>query len=232
MTTHTKKTETPAITTATTGTAAPSKGVAEALKLLDQAAAALALDPLQNLTTKQRKAAMRSRKGMEKVVPTLATLSAEHGVAVPKQSTAVMTSQMEAATQLDTVQQKLVGLTTLVANNADTVRSAAWMTASTLYGMMQPVARRDAQLKAQLAPVKSFFAYRTPAAKKEHPKQKGKKAALAAAKTAGAAANTGAVAETAGQQTAAQSSGAATGAVVGTEVANAAAGTGVVAKGA
>jgi hypothetical protein len=51
--------------------------VTGALALLGQAIAALALPQPQVLTTKQRKAATRSRKGMEKVVPTLATLSTE-----------------------------------------------------------------------------------------------------------------------------------------------------------
>jgi hypothetical protein len=52
--------------------------------------------------------------------------------------------------------------------------------------MLMKVAHRDSQLKSQLAPVKEFFAYRTPAAKKAHPKQKSKKAALAAEKEAAA----------------------------------------------
>jgi len=168
-----------------TETAASSTGAAEALKLLDQVIAALAL-PVQTLTSKQRKAATRSRKGMERVVPTLATLSTEHGVSVPKQPTSTMTSNLEAITQLEAVQQKLTGILANVGTNVDGSRSASWNTATTLYGMLQKVAHRDPQLKSQLAPVKEFFAYRTPAAKKAHPKQKGKKEALAKEKEAAA----------------------------------------------
>jgi len=147
------------------------------LELLDKVTAALAL-PTQTLTAKQRKAATRTRKGMEKVIPTLATLSTEHGVSVPK--------------QLDPVQSKLTALLTLVQDTMDSAGSSSFNTASTLYGMLQKVAHRDSQLKSQLAPVKEFFAYRTPAAKKAHPKQRGKKAALAAEKLAAAQATAGA----------------------------------------
>jgi hypothetical protein len=140
----------------------------------------------QTLTTKQRKAATRSRKGMERVVPTLATLSTEHGVSVPKQPTSTMTSNLEIVTQLEAVQQKLTGILANVGNNVDASRSTSWNTATTLYGMLQKVAHRDPQLKSQLAPVKEFFAYRTPAAKNAHPKQKGKKEALAKEKEAAA----------------------------------------------
>jgi hypothetical protein len=174
---HSKKSE--------TETAASSTGAAEALKLLDQVIAALAL-PTQTLTTKQRKAATRSRKGMERVIPTLATLSTEHGVSVPKQPTSTMTSSLELVTQLEAVQQKLTGILTNVGNNVDASRSTSWNTATTLYGMLQKVAHRDPQLKSQLAPVKEFFAYRTPAAKNAHPKQKGKKEALVKEKEAAA----------------------------------------------
>jgi hypothetical protein len=168
---HTKKSE--------TEPTASSTGAAEAVKLMDQVIAALALPPVQGLSTKQKKAATRSRKGMEKVVPTLANLSNEHGVSVPKQSTSQMSSNLELVAQLEAVQQKMVGALALVGNAADVARSSSWTTASTLYGMLQKVAYRDPQLKSQLAPVKEFFAYRTAAAKKAHPKQKGKKEALA-----------------------------------------------------
>jgi hypothetical protein len=164
---------------------APTMDVTAVLGHLDNAIAALAL-PSRTLTTKQRKAATRSRKGMEKVISTLATLSAEHGVSVPKQPTSEMTSNLELVTQLDPVKQKLVSLLTLVQDNMDTAGSSSFNTATTLYGMLQKAAHRDAQLKSQLAPVKEFFSYRTPAAKKAHPKQKGKKAALAAEKEAAA----------------------------------------------
>jgi hypothetical protein len=160
--------------------------VPAALALLDQAIAALALPQPKVLTAKQRKAATRSRKGMEKVVPTLASLSTEHGVTVPKQPTSDMTSNLDLVTQLESVRQKLTGALTLVGTTADAARSASWTTATTLYGMLQKAAHRDSQLKSQLAPVTEFFAYRTPAARTSHPKQKGKKAALAAEKEAAA----------------------------------------------
>ncbi|MGO8994916.1 MAG: hypothetical protein ACLQVI_16495 [Polyangiaceae bacterium] len=167
-----------------------------AMQHLDLAIAALAL-PTQTLTAKQRKAATRSRKGMEKVISTLATLSTEQGVTVPKQPTSEMTSNLVLVSQLDPVKQKLVSALTLVQDNMDNAGSTSWNTATTLYGMLQKVAHRDSQLKSQLAPVKEFFAYRTPAAKKAHPKQKGKKAALAAEKLAAAQATAGDSATTA-----------------------------------
>ena len=114
------------------------------------------------------------------------TLSTEHGVSVPKQSTSQMTSNLALASQLEAVQQKMVGILALVGNTADVARSGSWSTATTLYGMLQKVAHRDPQLKSQLAPVKEFFGYRTAAAKDAHPKQKGKKEALANGKKAAA----------------------------------------------
>ena len=170
---------------AETETAASPTDTAEALKLLEQVVAALAL-PAQVLTTKQRKAAARSRKGMERIVPALATLSVQHGVSVPKQPTSQMTSNLDLVNQLETVSTQLKSLTATVGENLVAARSASWTTATTLYGMLQKPAKRDAQLALQLAPVKAYFAYRTPAAKKEHPKQAGKKAALAAEKETGA----------------------------------------------
>jgi hypothetical protein len=178
MSTHSKKT--------VSQPAASTMDVTGALALLDQAIAALALPQPQVLTAKQRKAVTRSRKGMEKVVPTLANLSDQHGVTVPKQPTSDMTSNLALVTQLESVQQRLTGALTLVGNTADVARSSSWTTATTLYGMLQKVAHRDSQLKSQLAPVKEFFAYRTAAARTSHPKQKGKKAALAAEKEAAA----------------------------------------------
>ena len=163
--------------------AASSMDAAGALEFLDKAVAALALSS-QTLTTKQRKAATRSRKGMEKVIGTLSTLSTEQGVAVPKQPTSQMTSNLALVNQLDPVKQKLVSLLTLVQDNMDSAGSGSWNTATTLYGMLQKVAHRDSQLKSQLAPVKEFFAYRTTAAKSALTNQMGMKAALAAEKKA------------------------------------------------
>jgi peptidoglycan hydrolase CwlO-like protein len=165
---------------------------AKALELLDQVVAALALPTPPSLTTKQRKAATRSRKGMERVIPTLANLSKEHGVSVPKQSTSQMTSQLALVSELEPVQQKLVGILTLVGNTLDDARSSSWTTGTTLYGMLRKVAYRDPQLGSQLAPVKEFFAYRTAAAQEAHPKQKSKKQALANEKAATAKAETAA----------------------------------------
>jgi hypothetical protein len=175
--THTKKSDSPA--------ASPIDATG-AVELLDKVIAALALPQSQALTTKQRKSATRSRKGMEKVIGTLASLSTEHGVAVPKQPTATMASNLALVSQLEPVKTKLVSLLQLVQDNMDSAGSGSWNTATTLYGMLQKVAHRDSQLKSQLAPVKEFFAYRTSVAKDAHPKQKGKKAALAAAKLAAA----------------------------------------------
>jgi hypothetical protein len=182
MSTHPKKTD--------STHAAPAMDAATAVTLLDQVIAALAL-PSQTLTAKQRKAATRTRKGMEKVIATLANLSAEHGVIVPKQPTSQMTSNLELASQLDPVKQKVLSILTLVQDNMDNANSASFNTATTLYGMLQKVAHRDSQLKSQLAPVKQFFAYRTPAAREAHPKSKSKKAALAAEKLAAAHAAAG-----------------------------------------
>ena len=182
MSAHSKKSDPPQT--------APTVDAASAVTLLDQVIAALAL-PSRTITTKQRKAATRSRKGMEKVIATLANLSNEHGVTVPKQPTSLMTSNLELVSQLDPVKQKLVSLLTLVQDNMDSAGSGSFNTATTLYGMLRKVAHRDVQLKSQLAPVTAFFAYRTPAAKAAHPKQKGKKAALAAEKLAAAHAAAG-----------------------------------------
>jgi hypothetical protein len=123
---------------------------------------------------------------MEKVITTLSDLSNEHGIVYPKQPASVMTSNLALVTQLESVKNKLVSALTLVQDNIDGVRSDTWSGSMTLYGMLQKVAHRDSQLRSQLAPVKEFFAYRTPAAKKAHPKQKSKKAALAAEKEAAA----------------------------------------------
>jgi hypothetical protein len=182
----TKKIESHAATPATPSAPALPSNVTEALALIEQVTTLLALTS-QSVTVKQRKAATRSRKGMEKVIPTLANLSTEHGVSVPKQPTSGMTSNLALVSQLEDVQTKLTGLLTLVGNNIDVARSASWNTGTTLYGMLTKAAHRDPQLKSQLAPVQEYFAYRTKVAKKDHPKQPSKKAALKAEKEAAVA---------------------------------------------
>jgi hypothetical protein len=177
MTTHTKKTD--------SNEAGANVDTTAALEHLDKAITALGLTT-QNLTTKQRKAATRSRKRMEKVIPALALLSDQHAIAVPKEPTSGMTSGLALINQLEPVKQKLVYALSLVQDNQDVAGSASWNTASTLYGMLGKVAHRDSQLKSQLAPVKDFFGYRTKDSKKSHPKQKSKKLALKAEKEAAA----------------------------------------------
>ena len=163
----------------------PRMDVTGALAAIDQVIALLALTP-KTITAKQRKAATRSRKGMEKVIPALSLLSDEHGVSVPKQPTSAMTSNLELVSQLEPVQLKLTSLATLMADTIDGARSGSWNTATTLYGMLQKAAHRDPQIRSQLAPIQEFFAYRHPSVRAELTKQKAKKAALKAEKEAAA----------------------------------------------
>jgi hypothetical protein len=166
----------------------PTVDTNEVMKLLDQVLSALALGS-RTLTTKQKRAATHYRRGMEKVIPTLAHLSDEHGVVVPKQPTSQMLAGLALVAQLEPVKTRLVSMLSLVQDNMDEAASGSWNTGTTLYGMLKKASHRDPQLTAQLAPVKEYFAYRTPAAKKAHPKQKSKKAALKAEKgSSGAAA--------------------------------------------
>jgi hypothetical protein len=121
---------------AETETAASPTDTVEALKLLEQVVAALAL-PAQVLTTKQRKAAARSRKGMERIVPALATLSVQHGVSVPKQPTSQMTSNLDLVNQLETVNTQLKSLTATVGENLVAARRAVGVAARSGEGLLR-----------------------------------------------------------------------------------------------
>jgi poly-gamma-glutamate capsule biosynthesis protein CapA/YwtB (metallophosphatase superfamily) len=155
--------------------------VAQAEKLLDEMVAALALPPASPLTAKQQRQITKARKGMERVIPKLASLSVTHGVSVPKQSTSDMTSNLELANQLEPIQQKLMRALTLVGNHIGNARGASWGTATTLYGMLKKAAHRDPEIRTDVAPLQEFFAYRHSSVKKNASKQTGNKAALKAA---------------------------------------------------
>jgi hypothetical protein len=156
--------------------------VANAVTVLQQLVVDLGLPEPKPLTANQRKQVTRSRKGSEKVIPTLATLAGKYGIEIAQQPTAAMSSAAELAAQLDPLQKQLVALTTLVSENASNAASDSWSTATTLYSVLKRISKRDVKLQKQLAPAAEFFAYRHPLVREKHPKQKGKKAALAAEK--------------------------------------------------
>ena len=156
--------------------------VTNAVEALKQLATDLGLPKPAPLTANQRRQVTRSRKGAEMVIPTLATLAKEYGVTLPQQSTEEMLSNAELAAQLDPLLKQLVSFLATVTENQANAKSASWSTATTLYSVLKRMSHRSVELGKQIAPVAEFFAYRHPSVRADHPKQKSKKAALAAKK--------------------------------------------------
>jgi hypothetical protein len=135
--------------------------VTGALALVNQATATLAVTATA-LTAAQVKASTKFRKGGETQIPLLANLSASYGVEVPSRPTADMEAHLAEATALAPLLLVVSRLLAVLESATFQARSEAWATATTLYQMLRKASVRQPALKAELAPLKEFFAYRHP----------------------------------------------------------------------
>src|ERR1700677_1440395 len=109
-TNHTKSgegTSEPSESKASKNPASPSTSVATTAKSLIATLTAMAGKPLA-LTAKDRRRALRLRKGGEKVIPTITALSEQFGLSVPSHPTSAITATLNKATSLVAVHKQLV----------------------------------------------------------------------------------------------------------------------------
>jgi hypothetical protein len=151
-----------AATPAPTAVAQPLQSrVNGAVALVKQAMVMLALTS-PPLSAAQVKAATKFRKGGEAQIPTLAELSTTYGVEVPSRPTADMETNLAQAQLLAPLLALVVRFLATLESASFEVRSQAWATATTLYQMLRKASVREPTLKADLAPLEEFFAYRHP----------------------------------------------------------------------
>jgi hypothetical protein len=137
--------------------------VKQATTYVQMAVAILALNA-PALTASQRKSLGTMKKGGEKFIPQLAQIAQEWAVQIRTQPTAAMTSAIELATALQPLLPILAGMVREIQDVSAEANGTSWSTASALYAVLKRMSRKDPKLKAQLAPVAEFFAYRRPVA--------------------------------------------------------------------
>jgi hypothetical protein len=158
--------------------------VTYAVALLQEASDVLALTA-PALTAAQRKGMGKLRKGGEKFIPEIAQIAQTWNVQIRTQPTAAMTSAIQLATTLTPLIGLMVGFLREVQDVGFEAESESWLTATALYSVLKRMSKKDPKLKAQLAPMAEFFAYRHPvvakaAAEKKPGKESRRKAKVVA----------------------------------------------------
>ena len=142
--------------------ASESGSDASTAKSLIATLTAMAGAPLA-LTSKDRRRAVRLRKGGEKVIPTITALSEQFGISVPSHPTSAITANLKKASSLVAVHKQLVTATKQVADAIFKAQSVSWDGATVHYSVLKRLARSDGDLATALAPVSEFFAKKSPA---------------------------------------------------------------------
>jgi len=129
--------------------------------------------PALALTGKDRRRAVRLRKGGEKVIPTLTALSEQFGIDLPSHPTSAITANVNKANSLVAVHKQLVTATKQVADAIFKAQSESWDGATVHYTVLKRLAKSDGDLATALAPVKQFFAQKSPAVVKAEDEKRG-----------------------------------------------------------
>src|SRR5208282_5850279 len=112
---------------------------------------------LPPLTPMERKHMLKLRKGGEKFIPQIIALSQENGLEVASHPLDAMTQAVATAQSYAAVHQQVTVLLKTIEDNVLRAHSDAWQTATLMYSMLKPIAKRDANVAATLAPMKAFF---------------------------------------------------------------------------
>jgi hypothetical protein len=156
----------------TASASSPSAVGASEVKSLLASLTAIAGPPLA-LTGKQRQRAVRLRKGGEKVIPTITTLSDQYGLTVPSFPTSAIKANVAQASNLVAVHKQLVIATKQVADAIFKADSQSWEGATVHYSVLKRLAKTNGDIAAALAPVSEFFAKKTPAVVKADEEKRG-----------------------------------------------------------
>jgi hypothetical protein len=173
----------------------------EAVSLVDQARA-LVSDGSTPLTPKERQRLLKLRKGGEKLIPQIAALAKANGLELSSHPIDAMTAAMQTAQNHAQVLARSTVLLKTIEDNVLRAHAEAWDTATLLYSMLRPLAKRDGNVAKTLAPIKAFLALgkraetQAKAAEAKAAKAAAKAAKLAAKASASEADKVAATAET------------------------------------
>jgi hypothetical protein len=149
-----------------------SSSVATTAKSLIATLTAMAGKPLA-LTAKERRRAVRLRKGGEKVIPTITALSEQFGINVPSHPTSAIKANVTKANSLVAVHKQLVTATKQVEDAIFKAQSESWDGATVHYTVLKRLAKSDGDIATALAPVKEFLAQKSPAVIKAEDEKRG-----------------------------------------------------------
>ena len=138
-----------------------AKHVEESIKLLDKVATLVTVSE-SALTPLERKHSTKLKLGGETVVPVLAALADRFEVSIGGFPVSTMTEKMQLVQTLLPLLERAELLQTQLHDAVLHANAQAWDTATVLYSTLRRISRKDANVKATLAPVEEFFARRHP----------------------------------------------------------------------
>jgi hypothetical protein len=159
--------------------------VQQAITQLDAIEATLGNDP--PLTATEKRHAARMRKGGTPILATIATLATQHQLESPAMQVAPMTAEVEKASALQPLANRLVAFSTHVGDLIFAAQSSAWEQGLQFYAVLQRRSLADGELAAALQPVTQFFRPKTakaPGGPTQQQKKATKKAVTRLKKTA------------------------------------------------
>ena len=142
-----------------------ASAVDESIKLVDQASAAFG-DPSPALSKADKRHVAKPFPGVEKVIPTIASLANQHGVVVSRFPIDAMTGSMQTAQTLAPLRAAVAAFLKKVDDAMLSANGTTWQAASFFYTTLSRVKGTDAQLEAALAPLEAYFSKPTKAKKK------------------------------------------------------------------
>ena len=129
--------------------------------------------PAPALTLADVRRSTKLRKGGEKVIPILATLSEQAGLVVPSHPTDTMKQKMDLAEELVPIHKLMVVLTKHLSDALFLAQSQSWGAATVHYSVLRRLAQYNGDLTRALAPVTQFFAARSTAVAAEEKAKRG-----------------------------------------------------------
>jgi hypothetical protein len=135
----------------------------QAVAMIDTIAAGLGDDP--TLAPKDKRRAVRFRKGGGPIAVAIGDLAQQQQLELPSLNVATMTSLLGRANAVAPLVNRLPALVALVNDIAFAAQSQAWAMALQYYAVLRRLARTDTKLAAALQPVTQFLAYRHPSTK-------------------------------------------------------------------
>ncbi len=115
------------------------------------------------LTADDKRRTAKLRKGADRIVAHLGVVLTSARIDAAGLSVDQMLSDLERAQTLEELQRRIDSLSKRVSDEIFAARASSWSTAMAGYAVLQRMARKNGEISEQIAPVATFFAYRTPA---------------------------------------------------------------------